>query len=146
MKKLFICIFYVGFMAVGLYAQTDSLKTTLIKFLIEKRDLTGDLDSYNRNILIINDILTLEPYDKKETGIYKFGTLASHSYFHLLLKYERNYKILDMQQPIENTFSQIILYFNKNKNYSRDASLAYLEKVIKVYKRNADIVPWKSGN
>jgi hypothetical protein len=50
----------------GLFAQTDSVKMNLIKFLINKKDLVGDFNSFNKNILIVNDIVSFEKYEKKQ--------------------------------------------------------------------------------
>ena len=49
----------------GLFAQTDSVKMILIKFLVDKKDLVGDINSFNKNVLIVNDIVSFEHYEKK---------------------------------------------------------------------------------
>lgn len=145
MKNRLTYIFLFCCFVAGLQAQPDTLKTSLIKFLIEKKDLISDYKSFNTNVLIVNDILTLEKPEKEDYGIFKFGTLSSHSYFHILLKDKNKYKILDMRQPLENVVLQVVSYFKEEEFYDRDLVLAYLDKVIELYKRNMQAVPWKEN-
>jgi hypothetical protein len=71
-----------------------------------------------KTLLIINDIVTLRKIENQEFGIYKFGTLTSESYFHILLKDKDYCTIVDMKQPYENIIPTIIKYFQRNSFYS----------------------------
>lgn len=128
----------------GLFAQTDSVKMNLIKFLINKKDLVGDFNSFNKNVLIVNDIVSFEKYEKKQYGIFKFGTLSSHSFFHMLLKSKQSYTIIDMRLPLEDNLLQVVNYFKEVKVYNSDTILNYFAKIIELNKRNSEIVPWKN--
>lgn len=128
----------------GLFAQTDSVKMNLIKFLINKKDLVDDFNSFNKNVLIVNDIVSFEKYEKKQYGIFKFGTLSSHSFFHMLLKNKQSYTIIDMRLPLEDNLLQIVNYFKEVKVYNSDTILNYFTKIIELNKRNSEIVPWKN--
>jgi hypothetical protein len=128
----------------GLFAQTDSVKMNLIKFLINKKDLVCDFNSFNKNVLIVNDIVSFEKYGKKQYGIFKFGTLSSHSFFHMLLKNKQSYTIIDMRLSLEDNLLQVVNYFKEVKVYNSDTILNYFTKIIELNKRNSEIVPWKN--
>ena len=144
MKKLLLFPFMVFLYVNGLFAQTDSVKMILIKFLVNKKDLVGDINSFNKNVLIVSDIVSFEKYEKKQYGIFKFGTLSSHSFFHLLLKNKLTYTIIDMRLPLEDILFQVVNYFKEVKVYDSDMILNYFAKIIELKKRNSEIVPWKN--
>ena len=144
MKKLILFFISIVLYMNGLFAQTDSVKVILIKFLINKKDLVGDINSFNKNILIVNDIVSFEKYENNQYGIFKFGTISSHSFFHMLLKNKQSYTIIDMRLPLEDNLLQVVNYFKKVKVYNSDIILNYFTKIIELSKRNSKIVPWKN--
>ena len=81
---------------------------------------------------------------KKQYGIFKFGTLSSHSFFHMLLKNKQTYIIIDMRLPLEDNLLQIVNYFKEVKVYNSDTILNYFTKIIELNKRNSEIFPWKN--
>ncbi|MCX7103488.1 MAG: hypothetical protein NTX38_18885, partial [Methylobacter sp.] len=62
MKKLLLFLIFALLYVNGLFAQTDSMKIILIKFLVDKKDLVGDINSFNKNVLIVTDIVSFEHY------------------------------------------------------------------------------------
>ena len=136
----FLIISYIQLLSQNI--ETDNLRDTLFEFLISKGDYYKDMKTEGA-LLIINDISSLEKFDKQDFGIFKFGTLASHSYFHLFLKNKNDYIIVDMKQPYENIVPLILEYFQKNKNYSKEEVLHYIKDATELYRINQGIVPWE---
>ena len=68
----------------------DNLRDTLLNFLVSKGDFDKEMKTEG-TLLIINEISTLKKHKNQEVGVFKFGTLTSHSYFHVLLKDKSNY-------------------------------------------------------
>lgn len=98
MRLLLILIFIV-FNYMQLSSQnitSDNLRDTLLNFLISKGDFDKDVKKEGI-LLIINEITTQEKYTNQEVGVFKFGTLTSHSYYHVLLKDKSNYTLVDMK-------------------------------------------------
>ena len=89
---------------------------------------------------------TLKKYENQDVGIFKFGTLTSHSYYHLLLKGKNNYTVVNMKQPFENIVLLLLKYFQRNQFYSKEEVLVYIKKTTELYMKNQDVVPWKLDN
>jgi hypothetical protein len=121
---------------------SDNLKDTLLDFLISKGDFDKDMKTEG-TLLIINDISTLKKYENQEVGVFKFGTLTSHSCYHLFLKDKDDCTIVDMKQPYENIVSLLLEYFQGNPFYSKEDILVYIKRVTELYIKNQDAVPWK---
>ncbi|MDD2799024.1 MAG: hypothetical protein PHV20_10560 [Bacteroidales bacterium] len=122
--------------------QPVNLTDSLIEFLITKDDFDESMKAEG-TMLIVNDVLTLKQYKNQEAGIFKFGTLTSHSYFHLLLKEKDNETLVDMKQPYENIVFLLLEYFQRNEIYSKDKILLYIKKVTELYNKNRSNNPWK---
>ncbi len=137
---LFIIVNYMQLLAQNV--KSNNLRDTLFEFLISKNDFNKDMQTKG-TILIINDILTLKKYDDQEVGVFKFGTLTSHSYFHLLLKDKNNYTIVNMKQPYENIVLLLLDYFENNPFYSKEEMLLYIKRATELYIKNKKVVPWK---
>lgn len=146
MKKILMFIPLVAIVcSMHLSAQNytnDSLRIKLFDFLISKKDFVGDSKT-TKTLLIINDIVTLKTIEQQKNGVFKFGTLTSHSYFHILLKYGNKYDIVDMKQPYEKIIPTIIFFFKKNNLYSKSDVLKYLIKLTDLYLANQNAIHWR---
>jgi hypothetical protein len=149
MKKIIsILLFIVLINHLPLIAQThisDSLRYELLDFLITKNDFVGDTKT-TETLLIINDLTSLKPLKNQKCGVFKFGTLTSHSYFHILLKQGDGYIIVDMKQPFEKIIPVILTHFKLNSCYSKADVVEYLKKITDLYLKNQDVVPWETDN
>ncbi len=120
----------------------ENLRDTLFKALVS----TGDFEEgmmTQETILIINDIVTLKHINEQEYGVFMFGTLTSHSYFHILLRDKDAYVIIDMKQSYEKVILKILDYFRQNNLYSKEEILLYFTKVTELYKKNQENIPWE---
>jgi hypothetical protein len=142
--KKIILILFVCFSLLSNAQEIKSkgLRDTLFDFLIKKGDFAENIKT-DSIILIINDVSTLNSYESQKVGIFKFGTLTTHSYFHLLIKDKGNFTIIDMRQPYENVVLLLLEHFDRNTNYSKVEVLGYLKNVTELYERNHNAVPWK---
>jgi hypothetical protein len=122
--------------------ESNNLRDSLFEFLISQGDFDKDMKS-KEAILIINDIATLKPFEKQSNGIFKFGTLTSHSYFHILLCNDGDYLIINMKQPFENIIPKLLDYFQKNPLLSKKEVLCYMKRATELYLKNQDSIPWK---
>jgi hypothetical protein len=142
MKKALLILVFLLFYSYS-HAQSDSLlRIRLIDFLISTGDLLEDSEPTN-TMLIINNIVTYTELKNQSYGIFKFGTLTTHSYFHILLKDESDYKIIDMRQPIEDVFQAILKCMANKTIYTKSDIVAYLNAIISLYKSNDNSIPWK---
>ncbi len=122
--------------------KANNLRDSLFEFLISQGEFDKDMQT-KETILIINDIVTLIPIEKQSNGIFKFGTLTSHSYFHIILSSNGDYVIINMRQPFENIILSILDYFQRNQQYSKKEVLCYMEKITELYLKNQNSIPWK---
>lgn len=136
----FIIVSYMQLLSQNI--ESDKLRDTLFEFLISKGDYDKDMKTEGV-LLIINDISSLEKFDKQDIGIFKFGTLTSHSYFHIFFKDKEGYTIVNMKQPYENIVPLFLEYFQRNQNYTKEEVLHYIKDVTELYRKNQGIVPWE---
>ena len=144
-KRLLLVVFLILISYTQLLSQnikSDNLRDTLFVFLISQGDYNKEMKTEGV-LLIINDISSLEKFDKQEIGIFKFGTLTSHSYFHVFFKDKKGYTIVDMRQPYENLVPLFLEYFKRNQNYTKEEVLHYINDATELYKKNQNVVPWK---
>ena len=147
-RKLLLALFLILVNYVQLLSQnvkSENLRDTLFEFLISKGDFDKGMETESV-ILIINDISTLKKFENQDIGVFKFGTLTSHSYFHLLLKDKNNNIIVDMKQPYENIVILLLEYFQRNQFYSKEEILIYIKKVTELYMKNQNVVPWEADS
>ena len=124
-------------------AQPDSLTVKLYDFLISTKDLSEWSKSQNTMLFII-DLVTYKDFENQEYGIFRFSTLTTHTYKHILLVSNGQYSIVNMREPLEKSFRLILEYLKINKNYSKEDIVKYLEKVLDLYKSNSEAIPWRS--
>ena len=122
-------------------AQSDSLTIKLYDFLISTKDLSEWSKSKN-TILIINDLVTYKKFKNQEYGIFKFCTLTTHTYTHILLVSKGKYTIVNMREPLEKSLQSVLEFLKINKNYPKEDTITYMEGVLKIYKSNNEIIPW----
>lgn len=144
--KRFLTVFVfiiVGFMQLlSQNINSDNLRCTLFEFLISKGDYDKDMKTEGV-LLIINDISSLEKFNKQEIGIFKVGTLTSHSCFHVFFKDKEGFTIIDMKQPYENIVQFFLDYFQRNQEYTKEEVLSYIKDATELYTKNQGVVPWK---
>jgi hypothetical protein len=136
--------FFILFLLFGnsyLFAQTDNLTIKLYDFLKSKNEMSANVKA-GQTILIINDLVTCQEFKDQEYGIFKFCTLSSHTYTHILLVNKGQYSIVDMYQPPDIILESILNYLKTNKNFTKEVSIKYLEAIIKLYKSNTKEIPW----
>ncbi|MCK9447341.1 MAG: hypothetical protein M0Q41_00025 [Bacteroidales bacterium] len=139
---LLICLISSGMQLLSQDIKPENLRDTLFKALVS----TGDFEEgmmTQETILIINDIVTLKHINEQEYGVFMFGTLTSHSYFHILLRDKDAYVIIDMKQSYEKVILKILDYFRQNNLYSKEEILLYFTKVTELYKKNQENIPWE---
>jgi len=144
-KRFLTVLFFIIISYMQLQSQNitdDNLRDTLLDFLISKGDYDKDMKTEGV-LLIINDISSLEKFDKQEMGIFKFGTLTSHSYFHVFFKDKEGFTIVDMKQPYENIVPLFLKYFQRNQDYTKEEVLNYLKDATELYRKNECVVSWK---
>ncbi|NLD49333.1 MAG: hypothetical protein GX660_19410 [Clostridiaceae bacterium] len=144
-KRFLTILFFIIVGHMQLLSQNitaDNLRCTLFDFLISKGDYDKDMKTEGV-LLIINEISSLEKFDKQEIGIFKFGTLTSHSCFHIFFKDKEGFTIIDMRQPYENIVPLFLEYFQRNQNYTKEEVLNYIKDITELYKINQGVVPWK---
>ena len=142
MKKILLFIFILLGYSYSYAQQIDSLRIRLYDFLISK----GDLDEFSKKkntLLIINDLVTHEEFKDQEYGIFKFGTLTSESYTHILLVDKEKHIIVDMHQPFDIIIHTVLGYFKNHSDYTRSDVINYLDSIINLHKKNSDSIPWK---
>lgn len=122
--------------------KSDNLRCTLFEFLISKGDYDKDMKTEGV-LLLINEISSLEKFEKQEIGVFKFGTLTTHSYYHVFFKEKEDYTIVDMKQPYENIVLLFLEYFQRNQDYSKEDVLLYMKAVTELYRKNQGVVPWE---
>lgn len=128
------------------YSQTDCLKYDLVRFLKETKDLPTSIDSseISNSILILN---VNNPQIKfaNKPGIYKFGSLSTHSYFHLLVAGEDDYEIINMNKSLDKVILEVLEFYNKcdSNNSVEDLSLS-LKNIIALYNQNLNAIPWEN--
>lgn len=121
---------------------SDNLRCMLFEFLISKGDFNKDMKT-GGVLLIINDISSLEKFNEQEIGIFKFGTLTSHSCFHVFFKDHEGFTIIDMKQPYESIVPFFLNYFQRNQEYTKEEVLNYFKNATELYRKNQGVVPWK---
>ncbi len=144
-KRLLILLLFLIVNYMQLSSQnieSNNLRDSLFEFLISQGDFDKDMKT-KETILIINDIATLKPFEKQSNGVFKFGTLTSHSYFHILLRDNGENVIINMKQPLENIMPLILNYFQRNSLISKKEVLCYLKKIMELYLKNQNSTPWK---
>jgi len=123
-------------------AQSDSLTIKLYDFLISTNDLTEWSKSQN-TMLIINDLITYKEFKNQEYGIFKFCTLTTHTYTHILLVSRKGkYTIVNMYEPLEKSLHSVIEFLKMNKNFSKEDTIKYIEGVLDLHKSNKETIPW----
>lgn len=126
----------------GQNGEECDVRDTLINFLILTKDLSDRVNKQNV-FLFVNEIRTHKQYKNQNVGIFKFGTLRTHSYFHLLLKSSsENIVLVDMTQPYENVMLVLLEYFKVNRFYSKDEILDCIKRTTDLYVRNQKAIPW----
>ncbi|MDR2036493.1 MAG: hypothetical protein LBQ60_01070 [Bacteroidales bacterium] len=136
--------FFVIFLLFGnsyLFAQYDSLTIKLYDFLKSKKEMSENV-KVGQTILIINELVSYQEFKNQEYGIFRFGTLSSHTYIHILLVDKEKYLIVDMYQPLDIILEPILNYLKTNTKITKKNSIQYLEAVLKLYKLNTEEISW----
>ena len=135
-----ISFFIMSFIANSIMGQ-DSLKLKLIDYLIKVGDLdtAGDKQKYLNNIYVVELIKFSEVKDTG-FGIFKFGANADHVKTYLLVKDNKDFQILTLEQIDQDLLKE--LTFLKQKGYNPDIIIQYIEATIKVYQKNLKAIPW----
>ena len=140
MKTITIVIFF--FISIPVFSQTypDSLKQVLIDFLLSINDVSEDAKN---TMLIVNDLVTYKEFKNQDYGIFRFCTLSTHVFTHILLVSKGKYIIVNMYEPLEKSLYSVLEYLKLDKNYSKEDTVKYVEGVLKLHKINSEVIPWK---
>ena len=143
--RYLLLVLYLNFPIALTNAQTDSLRLQLIEFLKVTNDIPNNIESSKiLNSLIINGLDNPQLEFSNKPGIYKFGTLTTHSSFHLLILDEGTSNIVNMKESLDSIILAIIDYYNKHQSkYTINDLCLSMTNTISLYRINMDAVPWK---
>jgi hypothetical protein len=138
MIRIFVGILILLSINEHINAQSDSLTVKLYDFFKSKNEMSENVKP-RQTFLIINDLVTFKEFKSQEYGIFKFCTLTTHTFTHILLV---NNTIVDMYQPLEKSLYSVLEYLKMNKNFSKEDIFRYIEGVLDLYRSNTESIPW----
>jgi len=122
-------------------AQSDSLTIKLYDFFKSKNEMSKSVEP-GQTILIINDLVTYKEFKNQEYGIFRFCTLTTHMYTHILLVSKGKYTIVDMYEPLEKSLLSVLEFLKANKYFTKENTIKYIEGVLDLHKSNMEAIPW----
>jgi len=133
MKKfyLIIVVFLCVFTANAEISRLDSIKTKVMHFLVEKEDYYYYEDISEFPNVLIKNIKTWSPISENPYGIYYFEAFSEYAHAHILLVGEKEYKLLNMRDSLEENLLTIIDFLRRNE-YSKEETIFYIERILKL--------------
>ena len=123
----------------------DSIKNRLVSFYKE-------IDPIFNNERSIDDFPNFLICDRKygsieegKEGIFAFGLLTSGELTHFLLVEKNSFEILNMKDPIGKNILKLSDFLKRNKQYSKQDVLFYIEDVIKTHQYNKEYIKSFNG-
>lgn len=138
MKKIMVFLLFISFVNC-LFAQTVNDRD-IRKFLEQKGELEQDAETS----IYAFELLSNKPLMASDNcGIYRIGTFADHSFTYLLLLENGKKKFIDCQSNLLEILNILIPFLeNSNCHMTNKDNFLYLKKVVDVYKKNMDVIPW----
>jgi len=133
MKKyyLIIVVLLCVFAANAEISRLDSIKTKVMYFLIENEDYYYYEDISEFPNVLIKNIKTWNPIAENPLGIFSFREFSEYAHIHILLVDEKEYKLLNMRDSLEENLLTIIDFLRRNE-YSKEETLFYVERILKL--------------
>ena len=123
----------------------DSIKCYIVSFYKE-------MDPKFNQDISVDDFPDFLTYDRKsgaikegKEGVFAFGLLMSGELTHFLLVEKHSFEILNMNDPLEENLLKLSDFLRRNKRYSKQDVLFYIEDVIKTHKYNVEYIESFNG-
>lgn len=112
------------------------------KYLVEQGAIEKDF--IDRTSVYAFELLSNNEFEGNEQyGIFKIGIYADHSLTYLLLLNDGINMFLDCYADLSQTLNNVFIYFEHVGNRLTDAQkLLYIHKIVDVYIRNRNSIPW----